>query len=322
MTLAANAFTSYSAKGIREDLSDFIYDVSPTETPFLSNAKRGSIDNTLFEWQTDTLAAAVTTNQQLEGDVVSGAVAATTASVRLGNYAEIAFKSFGVTGTEQRVKKAGRQDEIGYQGARKIKELKRDMESSLLANKPGVAGNATTARQSCAVIPWIKTNVDKASDGTNPAWTSGVPLTARTDGTARSFTEPLLKNAVQLGFTNGMEIEGSMLLVGAANKQVASGFAGIATRTLPIREVAPTAIIGAADVYVSDFGKFVIVPDRFQRSKDAILVDFSYVSVEYLRQFLPIELAKRGDAEERMVLAEYGLRVGNEKALALVTDLS
>lgn len=320
MALVSNAFTSYSAKGIREDLSDFIYDVSPTDTPFLSNAGRGSIDNTLFEWQTDALAAAVTTNQQLEGDVVSGAVSATTATVRLGNYAEIAFKSFAITGTEQRVKKAGRQDEIGYQGARKIKELKRDMESSLLANKPGVAGNATTARQTCALVPWLKTNIDKASDGTNPGWTSGVPLTARTDGTARSFTESIAKSVFQLCYTNGAEP--STLMVGAANKQTVSGFSGIATRSYNQSIAEPTKIIGASDVYVSDWGVVRVVANRFQRAKDAHFIDWSMLSVDYLRPFQPIDLAVRGDAVEKMVLVEYGLRVNNEKGLGLATDLS
>jgi len=320
MTLASNAFTSYSAKGIREDLSDFIYDVSPVDTPFLSNAGRGSISNTLYEWQTDALASAVTTNQQLEGDVVSGAVTATTATVRLGNHAEIAFKSFGITGTEQKVKKAGRQDEIGYQGARKIKELKRDMESSLLANKPAVAGNATTARKTCALVVWNKTNVDKASDGTNPAWTSGVPLTARTDGTARAYTETIAKSVFQLGYTNGAEF--STMMVGAANKQVVSGFAGIATKSYNQSVAEPSKIIGASDVYVSDWGVVRIVANRFQRAKDAHFLDWNQVEVAYLRPFMPIELARRGDAEERMVLAEYGLIVKNELGIGLATDLS
>jgi hypothetical protein len=319
MTLASNAFTSYSAKGIRENLSDMIYDVSPTDTPGISNAGRGSIDNVLFEWQQDALAAAVTSNQQLEGDVVSGAVAATTATVRLGNYAEIAFKSFGVTGTEQRVKKAGRQDEVGYQAARKIKELKRDMESSLFKNAAANAGNATTARVSAGLGAWVKTNVDKASDGSNPSYTT-LPNTPRTDGTTRAFTETIAKAVFQLGFTNGAEF--STLLVGAANKQVVSGFSGIATRSYNQSVAEPTKIIGASDVYVSDWGVVRVVADRFSRSRDAWFLDFNMISVDYLRPFTPIDLAKRGDAEEKMVLAEYGFRVNHEKGLGLAADLS
>ena len=320
MTLASNAFTSYLMKGGREDLSDFIYDVSPVDTPFMSNAGRGEASATLFEWQTDALAAAVTSNQQLEGDVVSGAVTATTATVRLGNYCEIAFKSFGVTGTEQHARKAGRQDEIGYQGARKIKELKRDMESSFLANKAANAGGATTARSTAGMGAWLKTNIDTAaSDGNNPSYTT-LPNTPRTDGTQRAFTETIAKSVIQQVWTSGGDI--STIMVGAANKQVASTFSGVATKSYNQSVAEQSKIIGAADIYVSDFGVLRIVPNRFQRSRDAWFLDFNLIEVAYFRNFEAIKLAKRGDAEERMVLAEYGLRIKNEKGLGAAVDLS
>lgn len=319
MTLVANALTTYSAKGNREDLSNNIYNISPTKTPFMANAGRGKITETFFEHQTDALASAVTNNQQLEGDVTSGAVAASTATTRVGNYAEIAYKTFSVSGTQEEVIKAGRGSELAYQGAKRAAELKRDMESSLLANKAANAGGATTARVTAGLGAWVKTNVNKASDGSNPSYTT-IPNVARTDGTTRAFTETIHKDVLQQCYSSGAEP--TFVMVGATNKQVVSGFAGIATKTYQQSSADQAAIIGAADIYVGDFGTYRIVPNLFQRGRDAWYIDPAFVSVDYLRPFRVINLAVRGDATERELLAEYGLRVKNEQALGLAADLS
>lgn len=318
MTLISNAFTTYSAKGIREDLSDFIYNISPTDTPFMSNAGRGKATNTFFEWQTDALASAVTSNQQLEGDAVSGAVTATTATSRIGNYCEIAYKTFGITGTEEVVNKAGRKSEMAYQMAKHAAELKRDQESSLLANKAGNAGGATTARVTAGLPTWITTNYDKASDGANASYTT-FPNTTRTDGTQRAFTETIAKNVIQQAWTSGANL--STVMLGATEKQTMSGFAGIATRFAQVAGQEQASIIGAADIYVSDFGVLRVVPNRFQRSRDGWFLDFDFVACVYLQPYKVIELAKLGDGDQRELLVEYGLQVKTEKALGLAADL-
>src|SRR5262249_52157800 len=101
-----------------------------------------------------------------------------------------------------------------------------------------------------------------------------------------------------------------------------SGFSGVATKTFYQSAVEETAIIGAADVYVSDFGTLAIVPNRFQRSRDAWLIDPEYASIAYLRPFMTEALAKTGDAEKRMLLVEWGLKVHNEAAHAGIFDLT
>jgi hypothetical protein len=47
-----------------------------------------------------------------------------------------------------------------------------------------------------------------------------------------------------------------------------------------------------------------------------------YASVCYLRPIQQIELAKTGDAEKRMVIAEFGLKVANEAAHGIIADLT
>lgn len=314
MAIVANTFTRYNAVGIREDLSNVIYNISPEETPFISNIGRESVKNTYFEWQTDSLAAASASNAALEGDDISS-FNAVTPTARVGNYTQISTKNLVISGTLEAVDKAGRRSEMTYQLAKLGSELKRDMEAALLANQSPVAGNNTTARRTAGLPAWIKTNT---SFGTGGANTAGVA--ARTDGTQRAFTEALLKNVIQQVWTSGGTPK--MLMVGPFNKVAASGFTGIATRFRDVPAGQQAQIIGAADIYVSDFGTVNIVPNRFQRDRDAFVVDPDYASLAVLRPIQKQDLAKTGDAEKAMLLVEYGLKVNNEAAHGIVADLT
>lgn len=316
MAIATNTFTTYSAKGIREDLSNVIYNISPEETPFVSNIGRGTISNTAFDWQTDALAAAAA-NAQLEGDETSyDAVSATT---RLQNYAQISRKSVIISGTEEKVNKAGRRSELAYQIAKRGSEMKRDIEFSCLNNQGAVAGNSTTARKTGSMQAFLKTNVNKASDGVDPVYTT-IPTDVRTDGTARAFSETILKDVIQQVWTEGGTPK--MLLVGSFNKQAVSGFAGIAGSRFNVTGAQPSTIIAAADIYVSDFGNVSIVPSRFQKASDAFVIDPEYASIDYLRPMQTMDMAKTGDADKKLMIAEWGLRVHTEKAHGLATDLT
>ena len=164
---------------------------------------------------------------------------------------------------------------------------------------------------------WIASN---ANAGTGGALATGNGTTARTDGTQRDFTETMLKDAMQQAFVSGGQP--SILMVGPYNKTVVSGFAGIAAQRYQAPSDAPTTIIGAADVYLSDFGTLNVVANRFSPERTAYLLDPEYASVCYLRPIQQVELAKTGDAEKRMVIAEFGLKVLNEAAHAVVADLN
>lgn len=321
MAVTAGTVTKYDIKGKRESLSDMIYDISPEDTPFLSMAGRGEpADATLVEWQIDQLEDPDGSNAQLEGD--EAAFDAPDPTKRVGNYAQISRKTVAVSGTTEAVKKAGRKSELARLVAKRSKGLKRDMETILLQNQGGESGASDVARKLAALPAWVKTNVDKASDGANPTYTNGVPSTGRTDGTQRAFTETMLKTVAQLLWNNGGEAR--TLMVGAYNKTKVSGFAGIVSRNFDISNASPkpTAVIASVDVYVSDFGTFRTLPNRFQRARDAWFIDPEMVSLRYLRDFQTTPLAKTGDSEKRMLLGEYTLQVNNEAGLGLVADLT
>lgn len=315
MSIVTNTFTTYSAKGIRENLSNIIYNISPEETPFQSNIGKDSVQNTLYEWQTDSLQAAAT-NAQLEGDDI-GTYDPVTATVRMQNYCQISRKTVVLSNTEEVVNKAGRKSELAYQLAKKGAELKRDMELVMVQSQIASAGSTSAARTTGSVLAFIKTNTD--TTGTDPSYTT-LPNSLRTDGTVRTFTETILKNVIQKTWTSGGTPK--ILMTGPVNKQRVSGFAGIAATRYNIEGGAkPATIVGAADVYVSDFGNVTVVANRFQRERDALVLDPEYASVAYLRPFQQMELAKTGDAEKRLLIVEYGLKITSENAHGLAADL-
>lgn len=316
MAIVANTFLTYNAKGIREDLSNVIYSISPETTPFVSNVGKGSISNTAFDWMTDSLAAAGA-NAALEGD--DTAFAAVTPTVRLQNYAQISNKNVIISGTEEKVNKAGRKSELAYQIARRGAELKRDIEFIALNGQAAVAGNSTTARTTGSLSAFLKTNTNKAGDGVDPVYTT-IPDDTRTDGTQRDFTEVILKDVIQQVWTEGGMPK--ILLVGPVNKQKASAFTGIAAQRYNAEGAKASTIVAAADIYVSDFGNVSIVASRFQRERDAFVVDPEYASIDYLRPMQTMELAKTGDAEKRLMLCEWGVRIHTEKAHGIAADLT
>jgi hypothetical protein len=248
MAQITNTYSQYDAVGEREDLSDIIYSISPTDTPFMSNVGKNKATAVYHEWQTDALAAAASDNHQVEGDEV--AFNAMTATTRVGNRTQISRKAVIVSGTLDSVSKAGRNNELAYQISKASKELKRDMESSLCANNSPVVGSDTAARELAGLAGWIQTNNDAGSGGANGQVSSvDVPGTARTDGTQRAFTESQLKNVIKKCWDEGGDP--SMIMLGSFNKQVLSGFTGGSTRFDPAEN---KRLVAAVDVYESDSG--------------------------------------------------------------------
>jgi hypothetical protein len=309
-------YNAYDAIGQREDLTDVIYNISPTETPFMSSIGKTKATAVYHEWQTDSLAAATTANAAVEGADASDATLSPT--TRLGNYTQILQKTIKVSGTLDAVNKAGRKSEKAYQLAKASQELKRDLETILLSNQGRDAGSSNSgARKMGSLLSWIKTNSSAQTNGGDP---TTIGVSARTDGNTRTFTEALLKEVVAEVFVSGGSP--SVLMVGAAGKQKVSSFAGIGETRFNVTGAKPSTIIGAADIYVSDFGNMSVVPNRFMRTRDALILDPEYAAIAYLRPFMTNELAKAGDSDKTQVLVECTLEVKNEAAHGIVADLN
>ncbi len=309
MAKVTNAFDTYTATADREQLSNVIYNISPGSTPFMSSIGKNSIKNVVFDWQTETLPTASGAGQ-LEGFELSRA--ASTATTRVSNVAQISSRDATVTGSQQASDAAGKKSEMAHQLALMAKALKRDMETALCQKGAKTTGNATTARVTGGFESWITSNVSR---GTNGAGNGGGA--APTDGTQRALTEALLKTVLQSCFTNGGEP--SMAICGPVNKQVISGFTG---RSSARQMVDATTVEASVSIYSSDFGDLKIVPSNFSRERSLLLVDPDYAKVSYLRSFDTVDIATIGDAQTKMVLAEYGLEMSNQAAHGVVADLT
>lgn len=313
MAQPANTFSTYDAIGNREDLSNLIFDVSPTETPVLTMIGKNKATGTKHEWQTDALAAASGANAVIEGD--DATTDAATATTRLYNYCQISDKVPRVTGTQEDVDSAGRASEMAYQMEKKSKELKRDIETVILQNVASVAGNDTTARKSAGLQTWILTATDIASDAT-PATGDGTDI--HTDGTARALTESMVEGVLATAWsTGGMPSIGVM---NAFQKRKFANFSGNSTRNVDAKD---KKIVNSVDIYIDPLGSEIrLVPDRYAPTDVCYFIDPDYLKFSTLRDFKTVDLAKTGDSMRKQIIVEYTLEVCNEAAHAGIYDLS
>ena len=334
MAIATNTRTTYSAVGIREDLSNIIYNISPMDTPFMSSVGKGSCDNTLFEWQTDQLADAAA-NQQLEGDDSMNALAVAEPR-RLQNYAQISYKAVQTSGTAEAVDFAGRKSSQAYQLAKRAKEIKRDMEKMLLSEDLAVSGATGTPRKTAAVMSWLGTAsagtsniIDGSASPVVGIVNQGSPTAGYPNGTSVAspsgsdavLTMAMINLAMQRVFTEGGEP--TEIMCDATLKQKISALGGsvIADLQKDAPGSAPATAVNAIDVLVTDFGTLKIVPSRLCLPNQLYFFDYDFWSIDYLRPFQTETLAKTGDSMKQLMIAEYGLRAKNGLANAAVIGI-
>jgi transcription elongation GreA/GreB family factor len=314
MTQPTNTFDSYDANGIREDLSDVIFNVSPEETPLLSSIAKVSASNTLHEWQTDTLRSS-TTNAHIEGDDTAAESRAATS--RLGNYTQI-FKNAVVTpDTSVALDNAGRGKEMSYQIVKVGAEQKLDIEKALMDNQAKVAGSSTAARRMAGLGAWITTNVNNV--GTGGANPTGNGSNARTDGAKTAFTQADFDTTMQEIWAEGGKPD--MVILSASQMNLALGFTGNNNQRSTIG-AADGKVANLMNIYMTPWGSVEFVPARENRSRDVFIIEKDKLAFAELRKMKNVALAKTGDNEKRQVVCEGTLVVRNEKALGAVVDCS
>lgn len=308
MGAPANTFLTTAAIGNREDLTDIISRIDPTETPVYSMAGKAKATATLHEWQTQALAAAAS-NAQAEGDDFDAP--AVTPTVRLTNRTQISTKEVVISGTQEAVEHAGRKSEMGFQMALKGLELRRDIEFGLTQNDV----TATSPRKARGLLGWTVDSTSKDSGTTLASYTGNTGVTD--SGTTRAFTEAQLKTVLQLVYIAGGKPD--TITMGAAAKQTFSGFTGGANRNDSSEDKKVTA---AVDVYVSDFGTLKAVPNLFQRTRDVFVLESGKLSVAWLRPIFKKSIASTGDSEKAMLISEWTLQNENPKAHGAVYDIA
>ena len=322
MAQATGTTDSYDLVGLAEDIEDVIFNISPTETPLLTMAKRKKVSATLHQWQTDALAAAAA-NRAIEGDDSTYATA--TPTTMLSNYTQIAKKTVMVSGTADAVRKYGRKEEFAYQIAKKGKELKRDIEFTLVQNQVSSAGGSGTARSSAGIEAMIAGNRILGtgnSTGTTPGYAGGV-WGAVTDGTAATMVETDLVSALEAAWQDGGDT-GIVMVNSTLKKRIASfaGASAYAGVSVNQGRTAQGVVVGGVDLYISDFGEHKIMLNRYMRTGTVLCLDPEYVSVGFLRPIKFEERAKTGDATRGELLCEFTLVADNPDAHAKIQAVS
>lgn len=314
MAAPTNSFLTYTAKGIREDLSDVINNIDPTDTPFFSSLRKEDAENTYTEWQIDHLDAAAN-NAQAEGN--DAAFEVITPTIRTGNYCQISAKYVAISRTLDVVRKAGRKRELNYQTVRLGLSLRRDIETALTTNATYAS---TDPRQTRGLPGWLQYNCLVGTGGAAPNWSTN---TAPTAGTARAITEALVKTLSQNIFTYGGNP--TVFMVNPATRVAVSAFSGNATR---FQNVDENELLASFDFYETEFQRLRLVPNRFSPFNNgtvngvAFLLDLNYWALRQLRPMNTVDLAPTGDAYKRMLVCEYALMSGQDQASGQIRDLT
>jgi len=314
MAQPSNTFDSYDSVGIREDLSNVIYNVSPEETPFYSKASKTSAKNTLVEWQTDSLRASAA-NAHIEGDATAGE--ARSATTRLGNYTQIFKNAVVVPDTDEGLDKAGRAKEVAYQTLKIAKEQKLDIEKALFDNNARAAGNSTTARELAGANAWLTTNTDfGANEGADP---TGDGTDARTDETTTliAFSQARFDGVMQSIWEEGGKPD--TVYLSAFQMNVALGFTGNNNQRSAV-QAGDERVIKSLAVYVTPWGSVEFMPSRENRSRDVFIMQDNMWEVAVLRPTKNVALAKTGDNTTRQVVTELTLCAKNEAANGGIFD--
>lgn len=313
MAQVANTHATFNSTRVREQLLNEIWNVSVSETPFVKLIGKEKVDGPFVEWLTDTFAAGAS-NKVEQGN--QAAVVAVTPPVRLSNRTQIGEKVFGVTGTQEQAEKAGAKSESNYQLSKKMIELKKDVEWGCLQNTTAITAAAGVAPQARGLFGFIDTNVSLGASGVKAAPATN---TAAVDGTARAYTEALLKNVLQQMFDNGADISTAYALTPSTQRTVFDAFLAGTTRFDKAEDKTLTATL---EVYIGPFGRVKTVNARHMRQREVAIVNPEYLSLGMYRNMKDTPLAKIGDVENTLVNVEWTLLCKNTVAHGAILDLT
>ena len=331
MPKVTNAFTSYSATGNREDLSNAIYNIDPFDTPVMSAIRRRNVKNRIFDWQTEFLPAVNVSNAQFEGFQLGnpvGGASPSTPTIRQNNVTQISVRDATVSGSQEEVDAAGKASEMAHQMAIISKVLKSDMETAMSGRQPRVTGDDTTptARVTEAISHWLgrATNKALAANGAIAPGTvtAGLPVlstdafAAVAGGSQISLTEQMLGDAMQLAYTNGASP--NLWILPPGPRRTASTFVGRSTTQVLVGK---TEVVSTVDVIATDFGRIKLIPSRWIPTDVGLLLDPDYIAVAFFRSFRQYLMARVGDAETRMIVVEWGVEMRNSLAHILFNGI-
>ena len=293
-------YTSYDTVGAKESVADVISNLSPSQTPFQSMIRDQKIKNRVHEWQEDSLAA-VRDNAEVEGADATDATL--TPTVMRQNNTQILQKTAKVSDTAEEIDNYGRDKEMAYQLRKVSKELKRDLENTLVGTGQTFnLGSNTVARR----MAGVQALIDPAGK-----------IAATASGTA-ALTEALHMQGNQRLYDNGSDA--SIFMVKPADAVRIAAFASATGRSRDLGD--GKKIVNVVNVLETPFGTQRVVMNRWLKADNALLTDPDNWRRLVLRNWFRRTLAKTGDATRVQIIGEFSLKHNNFLASVLLTNLA
>lgn len=352
----------------REDLANFITMITRDETPFTSAIGKAKATAIYHEWQTDKLDTPGNSRIGEGTDYIEPTVAGGTGTpavgdrfartgpyrTRLGNYTQINGKTIAVSGTRRAVDQAGVADEYAYQLKKRGTELRRDVEHDMIhsfnvsaavgaqnANSRSAGGYQSFINSGDTVAyvgQWAApatvadgTQVTRSSLTTTAAPTKGSLALTEIDSVMQKIYEQGGK-ATQIMLSPKLRRDFSDLMVGDTGVQRNIDDAG------KLRQ--------SVDVYMSDFGDIMVVPNyimgltnavQFINSNgtpanlaattdvanfSALIYDPMWFNIATLRPMAEVDVGQKGDSTVGMMVEECTLEVRNPVGCGAIYGLN
>lgn len=309
--MADTTLVSYDLNGKKLSFANWISNLSPTETPFVSMTGKEAINQTLFQWQTDTLETANANNAVVEGSAAEAPVRSSTTV--LSNVTQILRKVVRVSDTANALANYGRGQELQYQMEKAGKEIKRDLEVALLRNGVKVDGSGTVARKTAGFKALVA-----AKDAADPD--TGAVVHKET-ATAATITEAEL-----FDLTYNLYLSGSNANIIMFHPKHASFFASLmetpaaGANRMKMFDGQDTKFNQYVSTIVDPLGQlFKLIPNRWMGEADVYFFTPSDWTQMVLRAPQRTKLAKDGSYEKWMVEMEVGLRHRNPYASGILS---
>lgn len=326
---------SYNVSGVREDLTDLLTILEPEDTPKLSMFSKTEKPTQVFqEVQADNLLP-VSFNGQLEGQDAVGFTNAAVNRARFGNFIQKFQRNWAVSDILEASDVAGSSgDEKGNAKAKRIRELKRDIEAAIGSDNDMQADNGVSPYLMRGLGKWIQSTAQT----TNPVPTLYLTPAASIDSTTSTLvTETVFNGVFQSIYEQNGGKRNYMLFAGPLFKKAVSLFQRVTgtsgtTQTYQVTQAAKDHQIDLhVDFYNGDFHTVTIIPDLFnglvstsqtattfitaQSRMRSYVIDPELVGVSYMYGIQDMDLPDQGAGPRGLVKAAPTLMVKNPKGL-------
>jgi hypothetical protein len=317
---------------INESVMQQIWDISAIPLPLTDMISKGKHTNRKAEWTEDSLADPVTNNAVVDGADVDQDNSRLGA--RLANYTQISVKEVKLSHSVQAADSIGNVATMGSQVIKRQRELRRDVEATMLTHQASVAGDGDTIPgKSAGFGAQLKTNVDVGATGVVGGFDTTTGLfVAPTAGTKRALSETKIRDVLQGVYTQGGNTTALMarpVVIRKLSEYLFTATARVANMQATQTQNSPSSLTayGSVNVFVTDFGQTVQMRDNRLQPADAAgvssmyMVDPSHLRQSFLRGYQAEPLAKTGLSDKKMMSGEWSFLVLNEKSQGGIFDI-